>query len=799
MSATVVAQVYLDEFDNDDPAFTGGAGTYSIAEMNGEMVVTGSGTGAWDVFTYQMHDPSAGAGVIVDATGNNKVYVRAKASNVGTQLRMDIQDAGGYMTTNAGLTKTLTTDYQVLEFDFTGVYQDGGYGGTACDAADAPCPVDGTMSNQLVFYADPGIGGFAGTIIIDYVAFGEEPSEVIMSDVFQDHFDMDSSINSIAYVGAGLGVDLDGSSNLVVTGDGTSGAYDPITYIFRNPVTLDTIDLDVSGNNKLYVKMKSSLANTALRIDLQDLDGFITTQGSITKILGTDYTVFEYDFTGTYQDLGYGGTPCTPETAPCPVDPTRIADILLYINPGSGEFLGEITIDYISFGIPLEPAGPEAQLIYGDHFGNATLEYVGDAPGFISSEAGTEWSIAGDGSAGAYAAISYILHDKTTGEDIFVDMGPAQNKVFVRARTDGGDVPLRLDLVDTLNFHTSQASLTKVIGADYNIYEFDFTGGYFDGGFGGTACDAGPCPVDATMIRQMLFYVDPVAGGFSGNVHIDFISIGQPLGEDLGPTGVIDYSDQMDDNTSLFLADMNGFTSTVTADEWTITGDGTAGAYTPVVYSMHNDLGETIIADAVGSGDKMYVHAKASVDGTELRIDVQDNQGYVSNLNAVANNLNTEYAIYEYNYVGSYQDGAYGGSPCEVQPCPVDGQRIENLQFFVNAADGGFAGDVTIDWISFGMPLETSINDITRLNELKAYPNPVLEQVYLQFDLVQSAEVRINLYNSIGQLVQSMNLGQQLIGSNTAEMNLRDLTNGIYFTTIEVNGVNSGTLKLIKN
>ncbi|MEL6651769.1 MAG: hypothetical protein AAFQ87_13285, partial [Bacteroidota bacterium] len=143
------AQVYVDQFDNDDPAFTGGSASYTFGEANDEWTITANNTGAFDVFTYELHDPAQGMSIDVDASGNNKVFVRAKASAVGTQLRLDLQDSTGFATSLPGLTKTLSTTYTVLEFDFTGVYQDGGYGGTPC--MSGPCQVDSSVISQLLF------------------------------------------------------------------------------------------------------------------------------------------------------------------------------------------------------------------------------------------------------------------------------------------------------------------------------------------------------------------------------------------------------------------------------------------------------------------------------------------------------------------------------------------------------------------------------------------------------------------------------------------------------------------------
>ncbi|MEZ4883811.1 MAG: T9SS type A sorting domain-containing protein [Chitinophagales bacterium] len=967
-------QVYLDGLDNNDVTFWNGAGSYSFSAANGEMTVQASNTGPFDTFVYQTNEE--GSARTVDMTGNNKVFVRAKASNVGVQLRMDVQDKEGYVTSLAGITKTLTSTYQVLQFDFTSNYQDGGFGGTPCSSG--PCVVDGSQIAQLLFYTQPGAGGYNGTVVIDYISFGQEPAAPVMSDVFQDHFDKENSLDGFSFLGQGYDAFLTGNSEVVIRGDGSTPEYDPFTYLFLNQTTGDTIDIDATaGNNKIFVKVKSTVPNTSLRIDLQDIDTYLTTQGSITKIVGTEYEVLEFDYTGSYADLGYGGSPCTENTAPCPVNGERIADMVMFINPGAGEFLGELTIDYISFGISLEPAGSGPELLYSDHFNNEMVEWSGDVGGFTLEETGSEWIITGDGTAPEYTSVTYILHDKEINSDIHLDLSPAKNKIFVRAKTDGASVPLRLDILDTLGYITSQTSLTKIINGNYATYEYDFTGGFFDGGYGGSPCEVGPCAVDPTIIRQLLLYIDPVQGGFAGKVYIDFVSIGQPLGDDNGPLGLAEYADQMDENTSLFVnetggltssfagdiwtisgdgtagayspmvynthnelgelvmvnavandnklfikakssvegtelrvdvqdnmtfvgnlnavaknltteyvvyeydysnsyldggyggspctsdtapcdvdgerintlqfflnaadggfngtvdiewisfgrsldvvveptgilnyndemddntlnsvSDMSGLVSSFAADEWTITGDGTAGAYSPVVYSLHNEAGEDVIADVVGSDDKLYIRAKSSVEGTQLRIDVQDNKMFVGNFNAVAKNLTTEYSVYEFDYSNSYLDGGYGGSDCtsDTAPCPVDGERIATLQLFFNAADGGFNGTASIDWISFGQPI-VGIQDYTRLNSIIAYPNPAANELHLEYETLLSGHVDLIIYNAIGQIASTKDLGSHQIGKDLETIDLSDLSQGMYYLVVKMDGVNSGNLKFIK-
>ncbi len=788
------AQIYLDEFDNGDVTALSGDGSYSYAEADGELTISVDGTGgAYSAFSYSLHNVDDNSAVIVDATENNKIYVRAKASIIGTELRMDLADAAGFVTTQNAQAKILTTEYTIFEFDYTGAYVDGGYGGTSC--MTGPCDVDGTMAASLTFFTNAVSGGFAGSIVIDYISFGVEPDGEIVSDVFQDHMDNDSSLTS--FVDQGIGYTFEQSESMItITGDGSTGAWDAFAYEFRTPPTYENTDVDVTGTDKLYIKMRSSVAGTSVRCDLQDLDGFITTAGSITKIVDEEWTVFEFNFAGSYNDLGYGGTPCTESTAPCPVDGTRIASMVFFIEPGTGQYVGSLDIDYFSVGNSLEPAGPEAALVYNDHFDNETIEFVEDPGGFSSTETGTEWTLTGDGSAGAFAAASYSFHDKVTGEGISLDLTPAQDKVFIKAKTNGGTVPLRVDLVDIDGFVSTQPSLTRVVEEEYSVFEFDFSGGYVDAGYGGTACETGPCPLDATQITTVLLYPNPAEGMYAGEVIIDYISVGQELDDSSGPLGVLNYQDQTD-GAEPFVANPDGYSSTFSGGEWTITGDGTGGEYALIDYDMYSVAGTPIIANAMGSGNVLYMRAKSSVDQTVLRADLTDNMGFTTSLAGLSNTLTTDYAVYEYNFDGNYTDGGYGGTACETGPCPVDGERIAKMGLFVNPGVAAFAGDVTIDWFAF-QDLTTNVDDVEALDALHVYPNPATTELGISFDLTEKSDVSLRLYDVTGRLVATQNLDNQASGNNFARMSVSELTNGIYFLQVNVNGQNANAISIIK-
>lgn len=141
------------------------------------------------------------------------------------------------------------------------------------------------------------------------------------------------------------------NSTLRISSNGGNGAYEAFNYNINNSGVLSTTN--INSNPKLYIKVKAT-GNPVLRIDIQDNAGFNTTVTTTAVTLGTNYTIYSLDYAGKFSDAGYGGSPCTSVTAPCPVNSSFVKKIVFFINPGTGRYNGTIDIDWISFGASLE-------------------------------------------------------------------------------------------------------------------------------------------------------------------------------------------------------------------------------------------------------------------------------------------------------------------------------------------------------------------------------------------------------------------------------------------------------------
>jgi len=961
----VDAQVFLEQFDDAATADTY-TNSFSGAVADGEWTITGDGSaGQYETFGYRIQD-ATGAPMTVDITGNNKVYVRVKSSKTPTHLRLDVRDADGYQTTEPAVAVfSVTSAYSVVEFDFTGTYSDGGYGGTSCETG--PCPVDGSRITEFAFYLDSNVpGGFAGTAVIDFIAVGSEPSVGPMSDIFQDLFDDPNSLN---YMGSATSlVNTVEDGKWIITGDGTNGAYDPVNILTYNAASGDTVDISVAdGDDKVYIRARTDVEGTSLRLDLMDINDFATTVAPPVKVLTDEWQTYEFNFSGIYQDNAYGGTGCLPVGGdPCPVDPTRIANMILFINPGVEAFIGSVEIEYISVGTSLEPVDPNANVLeYGDHFsgastfvsttgaydlsvenslltitggggdapystvtvtpyneegsilvdatgnnkvflrarsdaantllridlldsanyvtsgpsftrllsdefqvfeldftgnyidggfggppcemgpcpvngevisnvllypnpadggfnGNIEIDYISfgapmgedvltysdqfddgdrsqwsDAGGYTVEEVEGELVITGDGTAGAYSAFNYTAHDQDTGEPLVLDL-TSNNKLYMKVKATKA-VPMRVDLVDVGGFATTEPSRSAFIGEDYQVLEWDFTGTYTDGGYGGTSCETGPCPVDGTMITDFLVYIDADNGGYDGVVTIDWFSTIEPLETIVdpggGPTGVETYADEfVAEDASVWASDAFGVA--LAGGEVIVTGDGSTGPYAPFTYQL-NENGDSVAVNAVANDDKIYVRAKSTTDGTILRMDLIDSKNYHTTLAGLNVTLSTDYDVHEYNFAGSYTDGSYGGTACEAGPCPVDGQRVSFLNFYPDPDVGGYAGDLTIDWISFGEPLSVSVTDTDIASAGKVYPNPVQSELYVDIHTLRSGNATLRMTNILGQDQLVLNLGLLTAGDNSIKVSTADMPHGMYLMSLTLEGKQAFTAKVI--
>ena len=82
---------------------------------------------------------------------------------------------------------------------------------------------------------------------------------------------------------------------------------------------------------------------------------------------------------------------------------------------------------------------------------------------------------------------------------------------------------------------------------------------------------------------------------------------------------------------------------------------------------------------------------------------------------------------------------------------------------------------------------------------LQSYPNPFNPETWIPYELEREAEVRIQIYNTNGQLVETIHSGDLSIGTHSFTWNGNFQSSGIYFARMKINNtVSTAKLMLIK-
>ena len=776
------AQGYLEEFDGDADVTAGP--NYTATQADGLLTIVGNGdTGADEAVTVAID------GGTFDMSSNNIVSVRARTNSIGTSLGVELVDADGNETMIAGaddaLIAFLTGDQKAFTLDFSGKLGS----------------VDASRIAKIKLVADPGIGFFQSSIIVDAISLVDELSSG-PNLAYVDQFDNDSSITAFTvYDEFFVNETVAASGVAVISGVGAKPGYVDFRYSPRNQVDFTPTSVDLpASNGKLYIKMKSTVPNTNLRIDAIDSRGYMTAGVGITKQVGTEFAVYEYDYTNGYFADRWT-PPCSEETAPCPVDGSDIVSFRIIPEPGQEIFTGTITFEWLTIGESLEPIA-EKPLLYTDCFEDGLNNFVSEGNGFTPVETNGQLEVTITNEKPQYGTFTYNINDRLTQEASSVDITEAST-LNVRMRVEGPDALIRIDAVNSANFASTQSSVRAPVTDEFETYVYEFAGAK-DGGYGGSACETGPCDVALDSIVALYFYVnDETDATYEGKLIIDEISFGRKIKEgECNETGVDAGEKNYRDNIAtsgaqFFMSETDNFTVAADGGVVTITGDGQADPYQRVRYTF-NDGTDPILVDL--GGDDLRIEARVQSGTAVARVDMVDNMDiHTTNAGRVMN-LTEEFQTFTLNYSGSYQDGGYGGTACPVSnnanPCDVDGQRLAGFTIYPEPEPGKFGGVIEIRSIQTGTI--SGVNAPREVSAVRVSPNPVTDGLRVAYDLEVDGDVAVNVYDGIGRQVATQRPGQRQVGSYTHDFDLGSLPAGIYQVVLSVDGYVGKTVSVVK-
>jgi len=117
-------------------------------------------------------------------------------------------------------------------------------------------------------------------------------------------------------------------------------------------------------------------------------------------------------------------------------------------------------------------------------------------------------------------------------------------------------------------------------------------------------------------------------------------------------------------------------------------------------------------------------------------------------------------------------------------------------QQFADTTTGRFpngTGEFMLMEPTFGMENDSGLTNVEKVQienllSFKAFPNPVTDKVTISFHLKSTSEVSVKLYNIYGQPVQIISLAQYSEGNHDLEIETSNLSSGIWFCNLIVDG-----------
>ncbi|MFK5857415.1 MAG: Omp28-related outer membrane protein [Bacteroidota bacterium] len=95
---------------------------------------------------------------------------------------------------------------------------------------------------------------------------------------------------------------------------------------------------------------------------------------------------------------------------------------------------------------------------------------------------------------------------------------------------------------------------------------------------------------------------------------------------------------------------------------------------------------------------------------------------------------------------------------------------------FTYSTSAELAYDITID-----------VNEILSSDDISIHPNPITNNANIEFNLYNSSDINIAVFDILGKNVMNLYQGQMMGGANNVQMNVSGLNEGVYFVKLQMN------------
>ena len=93
---------------------------------------------------------------------------------------------------------------------------------------------------------------------------------------------------------------------------------------------------------------------------------------------------------------------------------------------------------------------------------------------------------------------------------------------------------------------------------------------------------------------------------------------------------------------------------------------------------------------------------------------------------------------------------------------------------------------------------EIEKEEVAQVQAINLYPNPAVNFTNVNFELANTSDVSVSIYSMSGKLISSETLNNKAEGEVNYRVNTENLTTGVYFVSIQAEGMKFKTAKFIK-
>ncbi len=143
----------------------------------------------------------------------------------------------------------------------------------------------------------------------------------------------------------------------------------------------------------------------------------------------------------------------------------------------------------------------------------------------------------------------------------------------------------------------------------------------------------------------------------------------------------------------------------------------------------------------------------------------------------------SDLGCYTFNMYDAYGDGLNGSTW---------GNQYSDGSYTVTGSDGTViasgGGSVQFEEenSAFNASVLSSIEDVVLVESFKMFPNPTVGELNVELELLETERVTIDVYDMVGKIVRSEDLGVMPSGYTLRKMDFQALSNGLYLMNINV-------------